>query len=107
MRLELLALKYTLTEKFRDYCLGSKIVAYTDNNPLSRIKECKLSATDMRWVAQIEQFNIVIKFKPGRANGNADSLSRKERVEGSIRDQGGLVAVGTIDADNSFNIGQL
>ena len=48
MRLELLALKWALTEKFRDFCLGSKIVAYTDNNPLSRIKECKLSATDMR-----------------------------------------------------------
>ena len=78
MRLELLALKWALTKKFRDYCLGSKIVANTDNNPLSRIKECKQSP---RWVAQIDQFDIVIKYKPGRANGNADSLSRKERVE--------------------------
>ena len=59
----------------------------------------------MGWVAQIEKFDIVIKYKPGRANGNEDSLSRKERVEGRIRDHGGgLVEVGIIDADNSFNM---
>ena len=89
MRLELLALKWALTEKFRNYCLGSKIVAYTGNNSLSRIKECQLSATDMRLVAHIEKFDTVIKYMPGRADGNADSLNRKERVEGRIRDQGG------------------
>ena len=31
-------------------------------------------------------------------------MSRKERVEGRIRDQGGLVEIGIIDEDNSFNM---
>ena len=76
MRLELLALKWALTEKFRNYCLGSKVIAYTDNNPLSRVKESKLNSTDMRWIAQIEQFNLELKYRAGKLNKNADSLSR-------------------------------
>ena len=32
-KLELLALKWAVTEKFRDYLLGSKFTVYTDNNP--------------------------------------------------------------------------
>lgn len=34
MKLELLALKWAITEKFRGYLLGSKFVVLTDNNPL-------------------------------------------------------------------------
>jgi len=33
MKLELLALKWAVTEKFRTYLLGSKFEVYTDNNP--------------------------------------------------------------------------
>ena len=33
--MKLLALKWAVTEKFRDYLLGSRFVVYTDNNPLS------------------------------------------------------------------------
>ena len=32
-KLELLALKLAVTEKFRDYLLGLKFTVYTDNNP--------------------------------------------------------------------------
>ena len=34
-KLELLALKWAVTEKFKDYLLGSWFTAYTDNNPLA------------------------------------------------------------------------
>ena len=34
-KLELLALKWAVTEKFRDYLLGLKFTVYTDNNPLA------------------------------------------------------------------------
>ena len=34
MKLELFALKWAVTEKFRDYLLGNKFKVYTDNNPL-------------------------------------------------------------------------
>ena len=34
-KLELLALKWAVTKKFRDYLLGSKFNVYTDNIPLA------------------------------------------------------------------------
>ena len=37
-KLELLALKWAVTEKFRDYLLGSKFTVYTDNNPLAYVQ---------------------------------------------------------------------
>ena len=41
-KLELLALKWTVIEKLRDYLLVSKFTAYTDNNPAAYVKESKL-----------------------------------------------------------------
>ena len=40
-KLELLALKWVVTEKLRDYLLGSKFTVYTNNNPLAYVKENK------------------------------------------------------------------
>ena len=42
-QLELLALKWAVTYKFRGYLLGTKFVVYTDNNPLSYVKTAKIS----------------------------------------------------------------
>lgn len=53
MTLEFLAMKWALTEKFRDYLLGHKFVVYTDNNPLSHLATVKLGATEQRWAAQL------------------------------------------------------
>ena len=81
MKLELLALKWSVTEKFRDYLLGSKFVVFTDNNHLSYIQTAKLGATEMRWVSQLAQFNFIVKFRSGKVNQNADALSRKPSVQ--------------------------
>ena len=79
MKLELLALKWAVTEKFREYLLGGTFVVFTDNNPLSYLQTTmKLGATEARWVAQLAQFNFEVKYRSGRANGNADALSRKK-----------------------------
>ena len=43
-KLELLALKWAITEKFQDYLLGSQFQVYMDNNPLVYIQESKLGA---------------------------------------------------------------
>ncbi len=80
MKLELLALKWALTEKFRDYLLGQKCVVYTDNNPLSYLKTAKLGALEQRWASQLAAFDFDIRYRPGRANGNADVLSRQYTV---------------------------
>ena len=77
MKLELLALKWAVTDKFRDYLLGSKFVVFTDNNPLSYLQTAKLGATEMRWASQLAQFDFEVKFRSGKANRNADALSRK------------------------------
>ena len=77
MKLEMLTLKWAVTEKFRDYLLGGTFVVYTDNNPLSYINtSAKLGATEMRWISQLPQFNFEIKYHSGCTNINADALSR-------------------------------
>ncbi len=48
LKLELLALKWSLLEKFRKYLLGSKCTVYTDNNPLSHFQLIQLGATEQR-----------------------------------------------------------
>ncbi|KAL6463358.1 hypothetical protein MHYP_G00277490 [Metynnis hypsauchen] len=80
MKLEFLALKWAMTEKFREYLLGQKCEVWTDNNPLSYLNTAKLGATEQRWAAQLAAFDFVIKYRSGRSNGNADSLSRQHQT---------------------------
>ena len=65
MKLELLALYWEITEKFRDILLGTEFVVFTDNNPLSYLIQttAKPGATEMRWQADLAQFNFEIKFR--------------------------------------------
>lgn len=77
MKLEFLALKWAMTEKFREYLLGHQCIIFTDNNPLSHLQSAKLGATEHRWAAQLAAFNFEIKYRSGRSNGNADALSRQ------------------------------
>lgn len=77
MKLELLALKWAMTEKFREYLLGHKCTVFTDNNPLSYLQSAKLGAMEHRWAAQLAVFDFNIKYRSGRSNGNADALSRQ------------------------------
>ncbi|KAK3804175.1 hypothetical protein RRG08_023538 [Elysia crispata] len=75
-KLELLGLKWAVTEKFRGYLLGSKCEVMTDNNPLSHLQTAKLGAVEQRWAAELALFDLDIKYRPGKQNANADSLSR-------------------------------
>lgn len=59
MKLNLLAVKWAITEKFRELLIGSEFVVYTDNNPLSYIHcSTKLGATETRWMAELAPFNL-------------------------------------------------
>ena len=53
MKLEFLALKWAMADKFREYLLGHKCIVFTDNNPLSHLFLAKLGALEHRWVAQL------------------------------------------------------
>ena len=76
-KLEFLALKWAITEKFHDYLYGSKFEVLTDNNPLTYIlTSAKLDATGQRWVAALSAYNFTLTYRCGTQNGDADGLSR-------------------------------
>ncbi|KAK3716754.1 hypothetical protein QZH41_000597 [Actinostola sp. cb2023] len=77
-KLEFLALKWAVTEQFRDYLYHSPgFTVYTDNNPLTYIlTTAKVNATSLRWVNELADFHFNIKYRPGRSNADADTLSR-------------------------------
>lgn len=81
MKLELLALKWAVVEKFRGYLLGSQFTVLTDNNPLCHLNTAKLGAVEQRWAAQLAVFNFEVQYRPGRCNTAADALSRKPGPE--------------------------
>ena len=83
-KLEFLALKWAVTDKFHDYLYGAKFEAVTDNNPLTYIlTSAKLDATGQRWVAALSTYNFSLSYRSGINNADADGLSRKvpERTE--------------------------
>ena len=77
-KLEFLALKWAVTEKFKEYLYGGNVFeAYTDNNPLTYIlSTAKLDACGQRWVAELANFKFNLHYKPGPTNVDADALSR-------------------------------
>lgn len=95
MKLELLGLKWAVTEKFKDYLCGAHFTVFTDNNPLCYImSSAKLKAVEQRWAAELARFDFTIKYKPGRKNGAADGLSRRPKMsEGEVCEALGLTAI--------------
>ena len=77
-KLEFLALKWAITEHFRDYLFyASDFTVYTDNNPLTYVMTtAKLNKTGHRWVASLADFHFKIKYRPGLVQKDADFLSR-------------------------------
>ena len=85
-KLELLALKWAVTEKFRDYLLGSKFTVYTDNNPLAYVKESKLGVAQIRWLSELALFDFDIKYRSGKSNQAADTLSHRPMTDEILSD---------------------
>ena len=77
-KLEFLALKWSITEHFRDYLYYSKnFMVFTDNNQLTYVlSSAKLNATGLRWVGELADFNFSIKYWPGKCHIDANSFSR-------------------------------
>ncbi|RXN24878.1 Retrovirus-related Pol poly from transposon [Labeo rohita] len=77
-KLEFLALKWAVCEKFRDYLFyAPQFTVYTDNNPLTYVMStAKLNAVGHRWVGELSDFRFDVKYRPGKANIDADTLSR-------------------------------
>ena len=76
LKLEFLALKWSITERFHEYLYGGHFEVYTDNNPLTYIlTTAKLDATGQRWVASLANYNFKIFYRSGKLNVEADALS--------------------------------
>lgn len=77
-KLEFLALKWAICERFRDYLYHAQsFVVYTDNNPLTYVRTtAKLNTAGHRWVAELADYHFTIRYRPGKNNNDADGLSR-------------------------------
>ena len=76
-KLEFLALKWAITDKFHDYLYGGNTFnVYTDNNPLTYVlSTAKLDACSHSWVARLANYNFNIHYRSGITNVDADALS--------------------------------
>jgi transposase InsO family protein len=86
-KLEYLALKWSVCDKFHDYLYGSKFRVVTDNNPLTYVMtSAKLDATGHRWLAALSTYDFDIVYAAGKNNTAADSLSRRPHHEAACPD---------------------
>ena len=75
-KLELLALKWSVCEKFNYYLIGSKFTVLTDNNPLTYACTSHLGASQIHWLSDLMLFNFEIRYRVGKSNQGADALSQ-------------------------------
>ena len=76
-KFEFLALKWAITEQFREYLQYGPFIIRTDNNPPTYVLTThNLDAIGHKWVAALADFNMTIKYLKGTGNKVADTLSR-------------------------------
>ena len=79
-KLEFLALKWAVTNRFHEYLYGGEFDVYTDNNPLTYVlTTAHLDATGQRWIASLANYTFSLHYKRGKSNIEADALSRIPR----------------------------
>ena len=76
-KLGLLALKWAVCDKFRDYLIGSKFTVLTDNNPLTYVCTSRLGATQIHLLSDLALFDFDLKYRAGKSNQAADALSQQ------------------------------
>ena len=75
-KLEFLAHKWAVCDRFHEYLYAGKFDVYTDNNPLTYINTtAKLDAVGQRWVAALASYKFDMHYQTGKTNTAADALS--------------------------------
>ena len=83
-KIKLMALKWSVCDKFKDYLLGSKFTAFMDNNLLCYIKSSKLGAAQILWLSELVLYDFNIVYRSGKSNLVKDALSSRPEVEEEI-----------------------
>ena len=76
-RKELLAVHH-FVHHFKHYLLGRRFIVRTDHRALTWMLNWKNPNTSQycRWRQDLEVFDMIVKYRPGREHANADALSR-------------------------------
>ena len=75
--LQFLALKWSMTEHFKEYLMYTPFVVQTDNNPLTYVLTTpNLDITGHRWVGALASFQFELEYQKGADNRAADTLSQ-------------------------------
>jgi hypothetical protein len=76
-RLELYSILLALRH-WRSFILGARVTINTDHGALTWLKSFKMPESQLaRWLLEISQFDVDIKYRPGKSSSNVDSLSRR------------------------------
>ena len=76
-KLEFLALKWAVTEHFKEYWPYLPFLVRTDNNPLTYIMTTpNLNATGHQWLGALARYNFQLEYQKGWDNTVADMLSQ-------------------------------
>ena len=76
-KLEFLALKWAVVGKFHKYLYGLTFDIYMDNNPLMYVlTTANLDTASHCWVTSLANYNFRLHCRAGKANIDADTLSR-------------------------------
>ena len=82
-KLELLALKWAVTDQFKEYLQYRPFTVRTDNNPLTYVMTTpNLDAIGHQWVTTMAGYNMTIEYLKGTDNKVADLMSRVPRMVG-------------------------
>ena len=104
-KLEFLALKWAITDRFKDYLInGPEFEVVTDNNPLTYVlTTAKLNTTGLRWISQLANFQFTIRYRSGKKHIDADYLSRHPIDEFEILEKESDVAISSGDTNLIFS----
>ena len=72
---------------FRHYLYGHKCEVFTDHEALkSLLNTPHPSGKLARWGLTLQEFDITIRYRPGKANASADALSRSPLPATELKD---------------------
>ena len=87
---ECLAVKLGI-QAFSVYLLGRKFTVQTDHHSLRWLHSFKDNNPRLsRWSLALQQYTFEVTHRPGKANANADSLSRMATELGEPQKEGGV-----------------